>query len=160
MNQYKKSNRLTFNDPDYIRPEKTITELVQNRKDIEEQLEDFEEIPEEYVSQMNVNTALKYLSYDLKNKKELFRFGGNLVKVEKDYLVLQGINNKRFCVQRYTRDSSNNIVHTTRFFKNKKESSLLEKQFNESYQEAVSIIEQQQKVIKKYEKKIASLNNK
>jgi hypothetical protein len=63
-------------------------------------------------------------------------------------------------VQRYTRDSSNNIVHTTRFFKNKKESSLLEKQFNESYQEAVSIIEQQQKVIKKYEKKIASLNNK
>jgi hypothetical protein len=160
MNQYKKSNRLTFNDPDYIRPEKTITELVQNRKDIEEQLEDFEEIPEEYVSQINVNTALKYLSYDKKNKKELFRFGGLLIKVNKEYLVLAGKEGLRFSVQRYTKNDKNEIIHTTRFFKKIKETEILKNQLIDTMEQTNDIIQQKDDIIEKQKKELIALKKK
>ena len=70
----------------YDRPEKTITETIQNKKDIEEQLVNFEEVIDEELCYVNINTQLKYLTYDKTKKKELFRFGGLLVKVNKDYI--------------------------------------------------------------------------
>jgi hypothetical protein len=147
-------------DSSYERPEKTITESIQNKKDIEEQLNDFEEITNDDLSYININTQLKYLSYDIKNKKELFRFGGLLVKVAKEYVVLAGKENKRFSVQRYTRNSSNEIVHTTRFFKKIKENELLKLKLNESYEQSTNIIEEQQKIIDKQKKEILKLKKK
>ena len=104
-------------DSTYQRPEKTITELIQNKADIEEQLKDFEEISNEDLNFININTQLKYISYDKKSKKELFRFGGLLVKVNKDYILLAGKDGLRFSVQRYTKNDKNEILHTTRFLK-------------------------------------------
>ena len=75
------SKRLSSSD--YERPSKTITEITQTKKDIEEQLKNFSEITDEDLNFVNVNTQLKYISYDKKNKKELFRFGGLLLKVNK-----------------------------------------------------------------------------
>ena len=86
MFQIPSSGKRLSND-NYDRPEKTLTDLSQNKTAIEEQLKDFEEIPEEDLNFVNVNTQLKYLSYDIKNRRELFRFGGLLVKVN-NYIII------------------------------------------------------------------------
>ena len=59
--------KLSQEDGSYQRPEKTITESLQNKKDIEEQLKNFEEISGEDLNYVNINTQLKYLSYDIQN---------------------------------------------------------------------------------------------
>lgn len=101
----------------YDRPNVTITDTMQNKKDIEEKLEGFEEVTNEDLNFIPLNSLLRYISYDKKNKKELFRFGGLLVKIEKEYIILSGKDNLRFSVQRYTRNDKNEIIHNTRFFK-------------------------------------------
>ena len=55
-----KGTRL-YNDS-YLRPEKTITESIQNKKDIEDQLKNYEEILEEDINFITPNTHVKYLN--------------------------------------------------------------------------------------------------
>ena len=140
----------------YLRPEQTITESIQNKKDIEEQLKNYEEIEEEDINFLHLNTSLKYLKYDINLKKELYRFGGLLVKIDKEYLILAGKENKRFSVQRYTKDRNNNIIHKTRFFRKKKESEY----FKEKYEESSDIIDKQQYVIEKQKQELIELKKK
>jgi hypothetical protein len=147
-------------DESYNRPEKTITETIQNVKDIEAQLENFEEISEEDVNFVNINTQLKYLSYDKKNKKELFRFGGLLVKVAKEYLILAGKEGLRFSVQRYTRNEKNEIIHTTRFFKKMKETELLKTKLIDTVEESKDIIQKQNDIIEKQKKELLAMKKK
>jgi len=152
--------KLSQNDGSYERPTKTITETLQNKKDIEEQLKNFEEISGEDLNFVNLNTQLKYLSYDLKNKRELFRFGGLLVKIAKEYIILAGKEGKRFSVQRYTNNDKNEIVHTTRFFKRIKETELLQSKLNETFEESNLIIEKQNDIIEKQRKELLALKKK
>jgi hypothetical protein len=105
------------NSSDYDRPERTITELIQNKKDILEQLKNYEEIKNDDLCYICFNTYLKYLTYNKKTKKEMFRFGGKLIKIDTEYIVLAGKEGMRFSVQRYTKDDKGNILHITRFFK-------------------------------------------
>ena len=100
---------------DYERPPKTITECLQTRNKIEEQLSNYEEIETSDIENIQYLTLIKYISYDIKKKKELFRLGGKLIKIYSEYIVLKGKCN--FSVQRYTYDENRNVVHTTRFFK-------------------------------------------
>jgi hypothetical protein len=141
-------------DTSYERPTKTITESIQTKKDIEEQLKNFEEISDEDLNFVNVNTQLKYLSYDKKNKKELFRFGGLLVKVNKDYLVLAGKDGMRFSVQRYTYNDKGVKVHTTRFFKKMKDTEILKEKMNDEIENYNIMLEQQKKEILELKKKL------
>jgi hypothetical protein len=152
--------KLNQDDGSYERPSKTITESLQNKKDIEEQLKYYEEISSEDLNFVNINTQLKYLSYDLKNKKELYRFGGLLVKIAKDYIILAGKEGKRFSVQRYTRNAKNEIVHTTRFFKKIKETQLLQEKLDETFEESKTIIEKQNDIIEKQKKELLALKKK
>jgi hypothetical protein len=147
-------------DSSYLRPEKTITESIQNKKDIEEKLQDFEEISNEDLNFINVNTLLRYISYDKTNKKELFRFGGLLVKVNKDYLILSGKEGLRFSVQRYTRNDKNEIIHTTRFFKKIKETEVLKNQLEEVLEQSSDKIEKQNEIIEKQKKEILAMKKK
>ena len=147
-------------DSTYQRPEKTITELIQNKADIEEQLKDFEEISNEDLNFININTQLKYISYDKKSKKELFRFGGLLVKVNKDYILLAGKDGLRFSVQRYTKNDKNEILHTTRFFKRIKETEILKSQLQENEENSTSIINKQNELIEKQRKEILAMKKK
>jgi rubrerythrin len=147
-------------DDSYSRPEKTITETVQNIKDIEAQLENFEEISEEDLNFINVNTQLKYLSYDKKNKKELFRFGGLLVKVAKEYVILAGKEGLRFSAQRYTRNEKDEIIHKTRFFKKIKETELLKNKLIDTYEESKEIIQKQNEIIEKQKKELLAMKKK
>lgn len=152
--------KLNQNDGSYERPSKTITETLQNKKDIEDQLKNFEEISDGDLNFVNINTQLKYLSYDLKNKKELYRFGGLLVKIAKDYIILAGKEGKRFSVQRYTKNDKDEIVHTTRFFKRIKETELLQSKLDETFEESNSIIEKQNNIIEKQRKELLALKKK
>jgi hypothetical protein len=132
MNKFNQYDSKKLSDStEYERPDITITELIQNKKDIEEQLKMYEEIPNNDLCYIALNTHLKYLSYYKKTKKELFRFGGLLIKLDKEYLVLSGKDGIRFSVQRYTKDTKGNILHTTRFFKKMNQSNIKDKIDNE-----------------------------
>jgi len=144
-------------DGSYERPEKTITESIQNKKDIEDQLKNFEEISNDDLSYVNINTQLKYISYDKQNKKELFRFGGLLVKVAKDYVVLAGKEGKRFSAQRYTLNDKGDIIHTTRFFKKIKETDALKSKLLETEESAAAIIDKQNQIIAQQKKELLAL---
>jgi hypothetical protein len=154
------SKRLSIASDNYDRPEKTITDLTQNKTAIEEQLKDFEEISDEDLNFVNVNTQLKYLSYDIKNRRELFRFGGLLVKVNKEYLLLAGKEGKRFSAQRYTRDDKNKIIHTTRFFKKMKDTDLLKEKYEESFVQTEELVKKQNDIIEKQRKELMALKKK
>ena len=147
-------------DQSYSRPEKTITESIQTKKDIEDQLSNFEEISNDDLCYINTGTQLKYLSYDKKNKKELFRFGGLLVKVNKEYLILAGKEGLRFSVQRYTKNDKNEIIHTTRFFKKIKETEILKNQLLDTMEQTNDIIQQKDDIIEKQKKELIALKKK
>lgn len=144
-------------DSNYERPEVTITESIQNKKNIEDQLKDFEEISEDDLNFININTQLKYISYDKKNKKELFRFGGLLVKTAKDYLILRGKENLSFSVQRYTKNENNEVIHNTRFFKRIKETDKLKIELEDTILKATEKLQKQSSIIEKQKKELIAL---
>lgn len=145
---------------DYERPTKTITETIQSKKDIEEQLLNFEEIPNEDLCYVNLNTQLKYISYDKKNKKELFRFGGLLIKVEKEYVVLAGKEGMRFSVQRYTRNEKCDLLHTTRFFKKMKDAQIVKLELTDQLVEKEEELKKQQMIIDQQKAQLMAMKKK
>ena len=50
----------------YVRPKKTLTDSIQNEKSISEYLKNFEEIDNKNLPYININTQLRYISYDKK----------------------------------------------------------------------------------------------
>ena len=159
MNKYYVGQRL-YKDDGYVRPKRTKTELVQNEKNINEYLKDFEEIEDSKLPYVNLNTQLRYISYDVENECELFRFGGLLMKIEEKYVVLAGKEGKRFSVQRYIYDKNNKLVHTTRFFKKVKTEQLLKEQLNMTLDKSEDIINKQNAIIEKQKKELAALKKK
>lgn len=159
MNKYYVGQRL-YKDDGYVRPKRTKTELVQNEKNINEYLKDFEEIEDSKLPYVNLNTQLRYISYDVENECELFRFGGLLMKIEEKYIVLAGKESKRFSVQRYIYDKNNKLVHTTRFFKKVKTEQLLKEQLNMTLDKSEDIINKQNAIIEKQKKELAALKKK
>ncbi len=155
-----------LNTNNYERPKMTITDAVQNRKDIEEQLVNFEEIDSDDVVYVPIGSQLKYISYDKKNRKELFRFGGLLTKMHKDYVVLAGKNGMTFTVQRYTKNDKGDIIHKTRFFKKAKsentprmQQQTMQKQ-NDFQQQTVEIIEHQNTIIEQQRQELHAMKKK
>jgi hypothetical protein len=144
----------------YDRPKKTITDLVQNKKDILEQLADFEEIPPEELDNMSINIELKYITYDKKNKKELFRFGGTLRKIDQKYIVLVGKRNLSFTAQRYTYNDKNEVIHVTRFFKRYTADDKLKNELINTIEMSSEIIEKQKSIIDKQKKELMILKKK
>jgi hypothetical protein len=147
-------------DNNYVRPKKTITEMIQNQEGIEENLKNYEEVPVDDINFITINTHLKYISFDKKKKCEQFRFGGILTKMEREYIVLAGKDGMRFSVQRYTKDDNGNIIHTTRFFKKVKESDVLKNELEhtaEIIEKQNEIIEQQKLELMAMKKKLSKL---
>ena len=140
----------------YVRPKKTLTESIQNQKSITEYLKNFEEIDNDDLPYVILNTQLRYISWDKTNKCELFRFGGLLVKVDRDYIVLAGKEGKRFSVQRFTKDNNGKILHNTRFFRKIKNEEIMKEELSDS----VQVIDEQNDLIKKQKQEIAALKRK
>jgi len=155
--RFSKTKRIT--DDDYQRPKKTITDLMQTQDNVEQKLEDYDEISNEELDQMPLGIHVRYIGYDKRKNKEIFRFGGVIRKIDPNYLVLIGNNNVSFSSQRYTRNKNNEIIHTTRFFIKDKD---IEK-INESNQELIQnqcIINQQNEIIHKQKREIEKLKKK
>lgn len=117
---------------EYIRPEFTITDLVQNPDDVQELLKEYEELEPEDLEKLPFNTHVRYIMLDQKNNKELFRFGGILISVTKKSATI--LSNKGFktVVNRHRYNQNGDIIYSTRFFikplKEKKEILELKKQ--------------------------------
>ena len=152
----KYSGRLTLDE--YDRPKKTVTESVQDKKSIQKYLKEYEEVDKEDLPYLNQDTHLRYISWDKKNNCELFRFGGLLVKVNKEYVLLAGKGGKTFSAQRYTYDESNKKkVHATRFFKKMKNEEILKEELDETVETSKEIIKKQNEIIEKQKKELAKL---
>lgn len=144
----------------YIRPKKTYTDTIQNEKDIMEKLQGFVEIEPDDVDNIPVGSFLRYIKYDKKEKKEKFVLGGRLVNIETNYLVLSGINNGLFSVQRYSRDGEGNngrIIYKTRFFKRLTEEEKLKDQLADTSKKATNMLEKYKELIEDLQKQIIEL---
>ena len=142
-----------------INEEKTITDLMQTQDNVEQKLEDYQEISNEEIDNVPLGVHVRYIGYNKKTNKEVFRFGGNIKKIEPDYLVLIGNNNLTFSVQRYTRNKNNEVIHNTRFFIKDKDVDKI----NENNQETIKnqeIIDQQNEIIHKQQREIEKLKKK
>lgn len=154
-------------DTEYKRPKITKTESIQNKKDIEERLKDYKEIKQKELCMVPLNSSLRYIGFDKKKKKELFRFGGLLISVKQEYVILAGKGGKTFSAQRYTYDSKGKKIHTTRFFKKMNKNDILENQLNDTINQSNAIfkkqsdyIEEQRKEIKRLKEKLDNLSKK
>ena len=143
-------------DTNYVRPTKTITELLQTENDILEQLKYYDEISEDDLNFISIGTALRYIGYDKQNNCEIFRFGGILTKIAREYIVLAGKEGMKFSAQRYSYDGNNNIIHTTRFFRKKKVEDFL----NEKINDTNDIIEKQSNIIEKQRQELLAMKKK
>ncbi len=142
---------------EYIRPSKTATDKMQSKDELNKFLSDYEEVKEEDVNFLPMGQLLRYIGYDKKNKREIFRYGGLLKKVAKDYLVLQGKNGMTFSCQRYTLDDMGNNIHTTRFFKKMKVEQLVRDEYEDVLDKSEGLIKQQQSIIDKQKKELMTL---
>ena len=154
----KYTGRLTLDE--YKRPTKTVTESVQDKESIQNYLKQYIEVPEEDLPYINQDTHLRYISWDKTNKCELFRFGGLLVKINKEYVLLAGKGGKTFSAQRYTYDDNKKKIHTTRFFQKLKEEELLKEELDETIETSKEIIDKQNEIIEKQKKEILRLKKK
>ena len=142
---------------DYDRPKKTVTESVQDKKSIEKYLKEYEEVSPEDLPYINPDTHLRYISWDKKNNCELFRFGGLLVKVNKEYVLLAGKGGKTFSAQRYSYDENNKKSFYNKIFKKMKNEDILKEELDETLEASREIIKKQNELIEKQKKKLLSL---
>ena len=82
---------------EYKRPSITYTDTIQNIDKIKDLIKDYERV--DSIDNVPLGTFVKYVT--LKNHKQRFCIGGRLYKKHKDYVILAGVNNSRFSVQRY-----------------------------------------------------------
>jgi hypothetical protein len=143
---------------EYERPKKTKTESVQDQKSIQQLLNDYVEVSSDELPYIPINTHLRYISWNIKNKCEQFRYGGLLVRVEKQYLILAGKEGKTFSAQRFTINQNNNkVLHTTRFFKKLKKEELIQEELEETLDASKEIINKQNEMLEKQQKEIDQL---
>lgn len=142
---------------DYERPKKTITESVQDEKSIQHYLQQYDEIESSDIPYIKIGTHLRYISWDKKNKCELFRFGGILSSINKEYMVLAGKGGKTFSAQRNTYSDSKKVLHNTRFFKKIKSTVLLQDELNDTIEASQEVIQKQNDIIDKQKKEISKL---
>ena len=142
---------------DYMRPSKTTTDRMQTKDELKKYLKDYVEIPLEDINFMTIGQLIRYISYDKKTRKEIFRFGGLLKKIDKNYVVLQGKNGMTFSAQRHTYDDNENLIHTTRFFKKQKVEEILRVEMEEAIDRSDEVIHKQNEVIDKQKRELMTL---
>ena len=144
-------------ESEYKRPKKTVTQTMQNKKDIEAKLQNYVEVSQDELCYVPMGTHLRYLSWDKKNKKELFRFGGLLMVVKDQYVVLKGKGGKTFSAQRYAFDGNDKPVHATRFFRKLSKEDVATKKLEETIQYSNEVFTKQKLAMEKQQKEIEKL---
>ncbi len=153
-----RGERLTA-DKDYQRPKKTQTDMMQNKQELMRFLKDYEEIEEDDIDYIPLGTLLRYISYDKNRKQEMLRYGGLLMKLDRNYMVLKGKNNLTFSVQRYIYDNQGNLLYTTKFFRRLNPQLKVREKEIEELEMAKDFMERQEKIIKKQKDELERLKN-
>jgi hypothetical protein len=169
----KPSNTIRLNEDDYNKPTKTITDLIQTRDAIDEKLKNYTEIDNKDLELLPKNVHISYITYSVEKNMELFRMGGYLRKVAKDYIVLAGKGNKTFSVQRKIYNNGQ-LLYVTRFFAKNKDSPSysklsvggasinvsreeIKKEYEETLTKSTSFIKKQQEILEAKQREIAEL---
>ena len=140
----------------YVRPKKTITEMLTvGSEEMMEKLKGYEEIPETDICYIPLGSHVRYISFDKKKRREVFRLGGSVVRIAKEYLVLRGAENLEFSAQRYIYNDKGDVVYATRFFKKGKQTDLpSNKEMQDSLEKTFDIIEKQYDIIEKQKQEL------
>ena len=109
----------------YKKPKVTITDTLQDPKQIEEKLKNYIELKSSEVEDIVIGSHLRYITLDKKTNSERFCTGGLLRVKNSKYVILAGKDNLTFSVQRYFRDGNDKIIYKTRFFKKLKPTEIL-----------------------------------
>ena len=168
----KPSNTIRLNEDDYTKPTKTITDLIQTRDAIDEKLRNYTEVDNNDLELLPKNVHISYITYNVEKNMELFRMGGYLRKVAKDYIVLAGKGNKTFSVQRKIYGNGQ-LLYVTRFFAKKKDSTSysklsvngggatdresIKKEYEEALTKSTSFMKKQQEILEAKQREIAEL---
>ena len=161
----KPSNTIRLNNDDYSKPTKTITDLIQTREAIDEKLHNYTEVDNNEIELLPKNVHISYITYNIEKNMELFRMGGYLRKVAKDYIVLAGKGNKTFSVQRKIYENGQ-LLYVTRFFAKKKDSTslsvggsreLIKKEYEEALTKSTSFMKKQHEILETKQLEIAEL---
>lgn len=143
---------------DYHRPTKTQTDKMQKREDIEDFLKDYDEIKEDEIDYVPIGTLIRYMVYDKKKRREMFRYGGLVRKVDKNYLVLMGKNALTFSAQRYTLDDQGNRIHTTRFFRKRSPELIVETEMSDVMEKTEQMMKRHDNILKKQKEELRALH--
>jgi len=131
-------------DKTFIRPKKTYTDTIQNKKDIKKKLKNYIEFP---LNKIPIGSHCRYITWDKYKKRPKFCTGG-VLKLKRDKFVVLGNGKVTWTVSRQFTDDHNNIIFSSRFFKIKGEQDKL----NET-------IKNQNKIIQKLYKRLKETNN-
>ncbi len=143
---------------DYHRPAKTQTDRMQKGEDIQEFLKDYDEIPKEDIDYIPIGTLVRYIGYDRKKRREMFRYGGLVRKIDKNYLVLMGKNALTFSVQRHLLDDQGGILHTTRFFKKRSPELRVETEMTDVMEKTEEMLKRHESIMKKQKDELKALH--
>ena len=146
-----------LSEREYKRPKQTITESIQTQKDIQEKLQNYVELTPEEICYVTPGTHIRYISYDVKNKIELFRFGGLLMTVKEKYIILKGKEGKTFSAQRHIYNDKQEVVYQTRFFKKINKEELATQKLEETVQYSNQVFTNQESIIEKQQNEIEKL---
>jgi hypothetical protein len=140
----------------YKRPKKTYTDTLQSEEEILKKLQGYEEVEEENVDNIPIGSFIRYIKYDFNTDSERFVTGGELLRINPEYLLLKGKNNGSFCAQRYAKKGSK-IIYKTRFFKLLSSQEKLESELKETQENAANLLAKYEDVIKEQQEEIEKL---
>lgn len=96
------SNLKSISDSEFVRPDTTYQDTLQNKTAMSEKLNNYERVDD--INIIPINTHLRYVTLD-KDKKQVFRLGGFLIKNTAKYVQLTN-GNMKWSVQKYHYDDN------------------------------------------------------
>lgn len=113
MNNTNVPNLRSLTKSNFNRPEVTYQDTLQNKEAMTEKLKNYERV--EDIDDVSINTHVRYVTID-KDKKQVFRLGGILIKTHSKYVKLSN-GSYTWSVQRYHyEDNNDEPIFETIFF--------------------------------------------
>ena len=141
-------------ESDYKRPKKTYTDKLQTKAAMKKKLENYERA--ESIDDIELDTHVRYFTLD-KNKKQVFRTGGLLIKKHSKYVKLSN-GRQQWSVQRYhypdDDDAEDPIFETVFFYRISKG-----EEFGRKEEKYIEVIKRQRDEIKKLKATIKQLKS-
>ena len=87
MSSNKNVTKRLSRDSSYKKTKKTYQENL-SPSEIKEKLQEYKQVDNEDIDKVSLNSHLRYFTFNPKTGEKLFRLGGFLTKIDKDYVIL------------------------------------------------------------------------